>query len=394
MNIIVLGSDGYIGYPLTWQLLEDGHTVLGLDNYSRRDRVHELGSNSLTPISTAQERNRFFINAYSNFAGQVNFTLGLNSVIHLKHLIEGFKPDAIIHLAEQPSAAWSMKDIVCATKTQYENVVGTLHLLWVMKECCPDAHLIKLGTMGEYGTPDCDIPEGRIPYECTTYDDKSECHMGGLLFPRTAGSIYHLSKVHDTHNIEFACRNWRLRSTDIMQGVVYGLLPEMDCPMTRFDYDECFGTVINRFCVQAISNTPLTVYGTGNQTRGFIHLVDSIKCIVIALNNPPKKGEYRTFNQFDQQFQIKYLAHTVCEEAEGLGIGNTSIEHLHNPRVESEDHYYKPIHQKLFDLGYIPYSTLSNNIRGLLSQLIQYKDRVNYKVIQPNIRWRQSNDTD
>lgn len=397
MNIIVLGSDGYIGYPLTWELLEQGHTVLGIDNYSRRERVSDLGSDSLTPISLPKERKESLSGGYSKFMGQINLTLGIRSVIYFKGLVESFKPDAIIHLAEQPSAAWSMRDINSAAITQYENVIGTLHLLWVMKECCPDAHLIKLGTMGEYGTPDCDIPEGRIPAFCTgnSHNDESLlCSMAGLMFPRTAGSIYHLSKVHDTHNIEFACRNWHLRSTDIMQGVVYGLLPEMDCPLTRFDYDECFGTVINRFCVQAIAGIPLTVYGTGNQTRGFIHLVDSIKCIQIALDNPPKIGEYRTFNQFDQQFQIKYLAHTVCEELVKLGDFNPAIEHLHNPRVESEDHYYKPIHQKLFDLGYVPYSTLSSNIRGLLSHLIEYKDRVNYKVIQPKIRWRQSNATD
>lgn len=387
---MVLGSDGYIGYPLTWQLLERGHTVLGIDNLSRRSRVKELESDSLTPILSSNDRKEFFNTLFENYIGEKNITLGRDSAVYLKNLAEAFKPDAIIHLAEQPSAAWSMKSAYYAGITQYENVIGTLQLLWVMQDVCPKAHLIKLGSMGEYGTPDCDIPEGRIPAFCIGNSHNSEplCGMAGLMFPRTAGSFYHLSKVHDTHNIEFACRNWRLRSTDIMQGVVYGLLPELDCPLTRFDYDECFGTVINRFCVQAIAGMPLSVYGSGNQTRGLIHLVDSIKCIQIALDNPPKIGEYRTFNQFSNQYSVEFLAHIVEDEAYKLGIYNTVIEYLHNPRVEAEEHYYKPIHQNLYDLGYVPNTDIHSNIKGLLSQLIQYKDRIIRKVIQPTIEWR------
>lgn len=395
MKIVVLGDDGYIGYPLTINLLMKGHEVLGMDNYSRRHRVEDLGSNSLTPILSTEDRKKFLDNNFGNFMGQVNILLGRDLAVYLKQLTEAFKPDAIIHLAEQPSAAWSMRDVNGAAVTQYENVIGTLHLLWVMKECCPEAHLIKLGTMGEYGTPDCDIPEGRIPAFCTGNSHNNEsllCSMAGLMFPRTAGSFYHLSKVHDTHNIEFACRNWHLRATDIMQGIVFGLesnkLPGVES-MTRFDYDECFGTVLNRFCVQAILGMPLSIYGSGNQVRGFIPLRDSIKCIEIALNNPPHRGEYRTFNQFEVAQSIIGIADIVCSEASKLGI-STSSEHLHNPRIEAEEHYYLPVHEKLFDLGYVPQVDMPVDINNLIEQLLPYRDRINYKVIQPTIKWRNS----
>lgn len=387
MRVIILGNDGYIGYPLTVHLLERGHIVLGIDNYSRRSRVKELRSDSLVPIDSPEVRREYLKDNFTGFTKNVAIHLGLDTPVILKNVVEGFNPDAIIHLAEQPSAAWSMRDASSAVITQYENVVGTLQLLWVMKTVCPEAHLIKLGSMGEYGTPNCIIPEGRIPDKCMTYDE--ECLMGGLLFPRTAGSFYHLSKVHDTHNIEFACRNWNLRSTDIMQGVVYGLAGNA---VTRLDYDECFGTVINRFCVQAISDYPLTVYGNGTQTRGFIHLKDSIACIAIALDNPPGFGEYRTLNQFSSTYSISQLAQIVCNEARRLGL-SPSIDHLKNPRLEAENHYYSPIHDKLFDLGFDSEVDLHFGIWSLLSKIITYKSRVIESIISPKIDWRRINDT-
>ena len=397
MNILILGNDGYIGYPLTVHLLERGHAVLGIDNHSRRIRVADLGSSSLTPINSPITRKVFLQKNYERFTNQLEISLGIDNAIYLKNIVESFKPDAIIHLAEQPSAAWSMRDVNSAVTTQYENVVSTLQLLWVMKAICPDAHLIKLGSMGEYGTPNCDIPEGRIPEFCNDYSTPEvgvlwKCPMNGLLFPRTAGSFYHLSKVHDTHNIEFACRNWHLHSTDIMQGVVYGLLPKMDQVMTRFDYDECFGTVINRFCVQAVAGHPLTVYGDGTQTRGFIHLVDSINCITIALDNPPKIGEYRTLNQFSETYSINQLAEIVCKEAKWFGL-DPIINPIPNPRLENEDHYYKPIHQGLYDLGFKPEVTIYDGIRSIIEQILPFKHRIIEKVIIPEIDWRRLYDT-
>ena len=319
----------------------------------------------------------------------------MTNYLALEAFLGFHKPDAIVHLAEQPSAPWSMKSPKEAAITQHENVIGTLNLLWAMKNHCPNAHLVKLGTMGEYGTPDCDIPEGVISEECSSLDcvekwigeDACECPMSGLLFPRTAGSFYHLSKVHDTHNIHFACKTWGLHSTDIMQGVVFGLIKGNDFRMTRFDYDEYFGTVINRFCAQAIAGIPLTVYGNGNQTRGFLPLKDSIQCLTIALEQPPEEGEYRTLNQFESVHSIKAIANMVYEGAQDIGL-RPSIQYIDNPRIEADKHYYRPDHQKLFDMGYDPTTNIQGEINGLIEMILPYKDNVIKEVIMPNTKWR------
>ena len=407
MKILITGYDGYIGYPLTLHLLKQGHEVWGIDNYSRRKRVNELKSDSLTPILSTIGRIGYLKNQYKDSINHSTMHLGTDPPGHIKALLKHFKPDTIVHLAEQPSAPWSMKSAHHASVTQYENVTGTLHLLWAMHEECPEAHLVKLGTMGEYGTPNCNIPEGEIPDICSLELSELEgvkdvisggivpfrhvqtkCPMSGLLFPRTAGSFYHLSKVHDTHNVHFACRNWRLCSTDIMQGVVFGLIGTKYIEeTTRFDYDECFGTVINRFCIQAIINHPLTIYGSGGQTRGFLTLNDSIQCLTLAIENPPSIGEYRTLNQFENIYTIYNLAKMVYEEGHSLGL-NTKIDHLPNPRKEMESHYYNPTHQKLFDLGYVPTTDIPSEISKLLQQLLPFKNRIREEVIMPKIGWK------
>jgi UDP-sulfoquinovose synthase len=307
-------------------------------------------------------------------------------------MLEEYKPDTIIHLAEQPSAPWSMKDVHSCIHTQLDNISGTLSLLWAMKEHCPKAHLIKLGTMGEYGTPDCEIPEGMIPRYCIENDPAAiwDCPMKGLPFPRSPGSFYHLSKVHDTHNIIFACKTWGLTSTDIMQGIVFGVKVEdheTEIQLTRFDYDQYFGTVINRFCAQAISGHPLTIYGKGGQTRGYLPLKDSIHCITLAIENPPDKGSYRTLNQFENIYTINELAAEVLMGAYSLGI-DARTDHIPNPRIELETHYYNPAHQKLFDLGYKPTTDIANEIIKLLNDLIPYKSRITPTCIMPTTNWR------
>jgi nucleoside-diphosphate-sugar epimerase len=309
MKILVLGSDGYLGWPLILHLLKKGHEVAGLDSFVRRERVRNCGSNSLTPIETPMYR-RLILKEYSNYIGEkMDISLGECEPFIIRNILKEVKPDTIVHLAEQPSAPWSMISPEKASETQQQNVIGTLHLLWAMKEICPEAHLVKIGTMGEYGTPNCDIPEGEIPEKCL-WRDEMRCPMTGLPFPKSPGSFYHLSKVHDTNNIIFACKNWNLRSTDIMQGVVFGVKvteEETERELTRFDYDQYFGTVINRFCAQAIIEHPLTVYGSGHQERGFLPLKDSIQCLTIAIENPPELGEYRTFNQFEKRDTITIL---------------------------------------------------------------------------------------
>uniref|UniRef100_A0A6M3Y627 Putative NAD-dependent dehydratase n=1 Tax=viral metagenome TaxID=1070528 RepID=A0A6M3Y627_9ZZZZ len=394
MRILVLGIDGYIGFPLALHLLQKGHEVCGLDNYSRRFRVTQVGSDSLTAIATRLDR-ELILKEHHGFIDRIScITLGdeVNSD-NLRHIIRELQPDCIVHLAEQPSAPYSMMGVETSTITQQENVIGTLQLLWAMQNERSKAHLVKLGTMGEYGTPECDIPEGRIPKYCeftnvNGYPDRMECKMKGLMFPRTPGSFYHVSKVMDTINIEFACRNWRLSSTDIMQGVVFGLGPYAgeEKLLTRFDYDEYFGTVINRFCAQALIHQPLTIYGYGQQKRGFLTLSDSIQCLTLAIENPAEEGEYRTLNQFENIYCINELAVMVCKAANYNGI-DAGIKNIPNPRNESENHYYHPEHQKLFDLGYVPTVNIQGEITKLIEQLLPYKDRIIKKVIMPTTKW-------
>ncbi len=388
MKVLILGIDGYLGWPLALHLIEKDHEVVGLDNFSRRLRVKESLCDSLTPIMKSEDRTHYLKSIHRNFLFD-QLTLGKGELHHLDTVLRTSHPDVIVHLAEQPSAAWSMQNVQQACVTQQENVLGTLELLWAMRENCPSAHLVKLGTMGEYGTPECDIPEGEIPSVCSAYE-LTECPMQGLQFPRTAGSFYHLSKVHDSANIEFCCRNWGLSSTDIMQGPVFGV--DIDAMhsdsklLTRFDYDECFGTVINRFCVQALVGHPLTIYGSGGQTRGYLPLKDSMECITLAIENPPEAGEYRVFNQFERTYTINELADIVK-----LACGTpVVISHYENPRKEAEQHYYNPVCRKLLDLGYKPTTDITPEVENLITNLTPFKDRVHPDRIVPCIRWDSS----
>jgi len=276
-----------------------------------------------------------------------------------------------------------MKNKVTSFFTQKENVLGTLNLLWLMKDYCPDAHLIKLGSMGEYGTPNCVIPEGFIEDKCEKFilniKETEICPMKGLMFPRTPNSFYHLSKVFDSMNIDFACRTWGLRSTDIMQGIVFGI-------GGRFDYDEHFGTVINRFCTQAVAGIPLTVYGTGGQKRAFLPLKDSIECLTRVLENPPENGEYRVFNQFARTYSVLELAEAVQKVGNELGL-NVKIQHIPNPRTESEKHFFQPKHDKLRELGYEPNWNLEDELREIMETILPYKDKINKEVILPETKW-------
>ncbi|MBU2249318.1 MAG: NAD-dependent epimerase/dehydratase family protein [Gammaproteobacteria bacterium] len=392
MRILVLGCDGYIGFPLALHLLQKGHSVYSLDSYVRRERVLSIGSDSLTPIATKMDRDHI-LKEWGMKEPIARVHLGASTVPEIvENVLREFQPDCVVHLAEQPSAPFSQMGVRMASITQSDNVIGTLHLLWAMYQSCPKAHLVKLGTMGEYGTPECDIPEGEITKDCLAkHRDMygiAPCPMSGLLFPRTPGSFYHASKVMDTINIEFACRNWGLNSTDIMQGVVFGLGPFTEEKLlTRFDYDEYFGTVINRFCVQALIGQPLTIYGYGQQKRGFLTLSDSIQCLTLAIENPAEEGEYRTLNQFENIYSINKLAVLVCRGANKLGI-DCGIKNIPNPRNEAETHYYHPEHQKLFDLGYVPTVDIQGEITKLIEQLIPYKDRIIEKVIMPTTKWR------
>ena len=384
MKILVLGGDGYCGWPTSLHLSRIGWDVGIVDNFYRRLWDYELGEESLTPIATLQER----VRVWQQLTGlcMQTFVGDINNYPFIKGVFERFTPDAVVHFAEQRSAPYSMIDREHAVFSQINNVVGTLNILYAIKETGRDCHLIKLGTMGEYGQPNIDIEEGFI-----------EIHHKGrtdtLPFPTQPGSFCDLSKVHDSHNIRFCCRTWGLRATDLHQGVVYGALtPEIatdDRLLNRFDYDDVFGTTLNRFCVQAAIGHPLTVYGKGGQTRGFIDIRDTVRCIELAAGNPANGGKYRVMNQFTEQFSVSDLAGKVQQAAMKLGL-NVVIEYVSNPRVEKEEHYYNAKHTKLLELGLEPHNLSDGLLDSLLSIALKYKYRVNQHVIDPTVNWRET----
>jgi UDP-sulfoquinovose synthase len=377
--------DGYLGWSLALHLARRGHEVAGFDNFTRRSIVAEIGSQSMTPIMNMENR----LKAAKEVHG-FDIRFGRGSMLdygYLRDVLKEFKPEAIVDLAEMPSAPYSMIDREHAVFTQTNNVIGTLNLLFEMNENARDAHLVKLGTMGEYGTPNVAIPEGFFEIEYRGRKDT-------LPFPRQAGSWYHWSKVHDTGNIAFACKIWGLRSTDIMQGVVYGTrTPEMTDQrlLTRYDMDEAFGTVINRFCAQAAIGYPLSPYGTGHMKRGFIALVDSMQCMTLAIEHPPKEGEYRVFNQLDEVYGVGDLANMVAKVAkEKFGL-KTEVSNVEDPRMEAQEHFYAVDHQHLKDLGFKPTRTLTEELEIMLRDCLTYKSRIEEKKehIAPTITWKE-----
>jgi UDP-sulfoquinovose synthase len=382
LKIIVLGGDGYCGWPTSLHLSDAGHEVVIVDSCVRRQIDHELKAQSLTPIADLGQR----VRAWHEASGQtIEIEFGdLLDWEFLSEVVWRHRPEAVVHFAEQRSAPYSMIDRRHAIYTQYNNVIGNLNVLFALQEFAPECHLVKLGTMGEYGTPNIDIEEGFIEIEHNGRRDR-------LPYPKQPGSFYHLSKVHDSHNIHFACKIWGLRATDLNQGVVYGTVtPQTERDprlINRFDYDEVFGTVLNRFCVEAAIGHPLTVYGKGGQTRGFLDIRDTVRCVELAILNPPKHGEFRVFNQFTEEFSVAQLAERVVDAAGKLGI-EASIEHVPNPRVELEEHYYNAKHTKLLDLGLEPHYLSDGLVDSLLNIALEYRDRVDSELILPRVSWR------
>jgi UDP-sulfoquinovose synthase len=382
MRIAVLGGDGYCGWATALYLSNKGHSVAIVDNFVRRQWDYELGVQTLTPIRPLSDRLRI----WKNLTGrQIDLFVGdVTDYDFLSSTVKAFEPGAVIHFAEQRAAPYSMIDRKHAVFTQVNNVVGTLNLVYALREFQPDCHLVKLGTMGEYGTPNIDIEEGYITIEHNGRKDV-------LPYPKQAGSFYHLSKVHDSHNIMFCCRIWGLRATDLNQGVVYGTMTEEvaldEALINRFDYDEVFGTVLNRFCVQATLGTPLTVYGKGGQTRGFLDLRDTVRCIELACLNPAVRGEFRVFNQFTEQFSVLELAHLVQAAGAKLGV-EVEVQHIPDPRVEAEEHYYNAKHSKLIELGLKPHLLTDSLLDSLMNIALRYRDRIDSSKMLPQVNWR------
>ena len=385
MRVLVLGGDGYLGWPTALHLSARGHDVSIVDNLVRRKFDDELGTSSLVPILPLPAR----IETWSRVSGST-ITHFIGDLVVFEFLMSAIRecaPDAIVHFGEQRSAPYSMIDRNHAVYTQVNNVVGTLNVLYAIAQAESPIHLVKLGTMGEYGTPNIDIEEGFIEI---THKGRTDT----LPFPKQPGSFYHLSKVHDSHNIAFACRTWGLRATDLNQGIVYGqetaetvLDPGL---ATRFDYDAVFGTVLNRFVVQAVTDRSLTVYGKGLQTRGMLNIRDTLACVELALLNPAATGEYRVFNQFTESYSLNEMADLVADAIPG----DHTIEHLPDPRVEAEEHYYRAAHTKLLDLGLSPHLLDGEVIRGLARAVEPYRHGVNPAVMLPSVNWREARSED
>jgi UDP-sulfoquinovose synthase len=382
MRILVLGGDGYLGWPTAMYLANKGHDVAVVDSFHRRLWDAEIGADSLIPIAPLHERIRVW-----NALGKKPITMHVGDITEwdfLEAVWKQFEPESIVHYAEHRAAPFSMLSRRHAVVTQVNNVVGTLNVLYAMKDFTPEAHLVKLGTMGEYGTPNIDIEEGFIEIE---YKGRKDT----LIYPKRPPSFYHLSKVHDSHNIEFVCRAWGLRSTDLNQGVVYGVHTdetELDPRLaTRFDYDDVWGTALNRFCVQAAIDHPITVYGKGGQTRGFLDIRDTLQCVEIACLNPPPLGTYEVYNQFTEQFTVLELGEKVRDASEKVGW-HPIIENVPNPRVEAEEHYYNAAHTKLLDLGLNPYYLSETLIDGLLGTVKEHADRVDKRLLYPRHNWK------
>lgn len=382
MSVLIVGGDGYCGWATALYLSERGYKVGIVDSLIRRHWDQSLGLETLTPIAPIRRR----LARWKQLTGRdIDLFVGdITDYPFVQKFMREFEPESIVHFGEQRSAPFSMIDRARAVETQVNNVVGNLNLLFAIKEFNPEIHLVKLGTMGEYGTPNIDIEEGYLDIEHNGRKDR-------LPYPKQPGSFYHLSKVHDSHNIHFTCRIWGLRATDLNQGVVYGVITDQtridEILINRLDYDHVFGTALNRFCVQAALGHPLTVYGAGGQTRGFLDIRDTVRCIEIAIANPAARGEFRVFNQFTEQFSVSDLATMVQEVGADAGI-NVEVRHLDNPRVEKEEHYYNARNTALRDLGLVPHCLSDSLLQSLLSVACRYKSRIDSTQILPTVSWK------
>jgi len=384
MRILILGGDGYLGWPTAMYFSARGHDVHIIDNYVRRKMHAEAGTESLVPIASDL---RTRVSAWREVTGGT-ITAAEGDLCDwsvVEHAFRQFRPETVIHYGEVPSAPYSMMDRHRAVFTQYNNVINTLNVLWAMHDFAPDAHLVKLGTMGEYGTPNIDIEEGWIEI---THNGRSD----RMLYPKMPASLYHCSKVHDSTNIEFCTRAWGLRATDLNQGVVYGIETEetrLDPRLaTRFDYDDVHGTALNRFCVQAVVGHPLTPYGKGGQTRGYLNILDTLRCVELSTLNPAAPGEFRVFNQFTEQFSINELAELVQRVGKECGL-DVAIRPVENPRVEKEEHYYNAQHTKLRELGLEPHLLSETLVEHMFGKITRLRDRVMTDCILPGTTWRE-----
>ncbi len=381
MRVIILGADGYLGWPTVMDFAAKGHEVWAVDNYLRRTIAQQTQSEALIPLPNLQDRAAIFKAEHGKDVDVRVFDLC--DYHRLAELVKEVKPDCIVHYAEQPSAPYSMSGFDEARLTLRNNLDVTFNTLWAVREHAPDCHIVKLGTMGEYGVPNIDIEEGWIDIEHKGRKDK-------FLFPRAAGSLYHTTKVLDTDLIWFYVRTWGLRVTDLMQGPVYGLsTDESDADerlFPNFHYDDIFGTVVNRFMVQAVAGVPLTVFGKGGQTRGYLNLRDTLQCVGLAMENPVEKGELRILNQLTETFSVNDLADRVKRVGDQMGL-NVEVKSIDNPRKEREEHYYNPTHSGLMEMGLKPNYLTDEVTASILEVVNRHKDKIDPSKIMPRVKW-------
>ena len=380
-SVLILGGDGYLGWPTAMHLSKHGYDVYLVDNYLRRNICREESSEPLYEVPNLHRR----CELWKEKTGlSISVDIGdLCDWSFIAKVFEKIKPDNIVHYAEQPSAPYSMKNRETASLTFNNNLMATFNVIQAMHEFVPDSHMVKLGTMGEYGTPNIDIEEGWLNVEHKGRSEK-------FLFPRQAGSLYHTTKVLDTDLLWFYVRTWGLRVTDLMQGPVYGIETEEtdgDENLYPFlNYDELFGTVINRFMVQAVVGYPLTVYGKGGQTRGYLNIKDTLQCIKLSVENPADQGELRIFNQFVETFSVNEIANKVLQSAKRLGF-DIEIKKLPNPRKEMEEHHYNPANTGLMDLGLEPHYLTDESMDQMMTTIIKYKDQIRRECIFRDVKW-------
>jgi len=381
MRVLILGGDGYLGWPTAMHLSAQGHEVAVVDNYLRRNLMRNEDVEPLYEVPNLHER----VRRWKDVSGKdIEVYIGdLNSWDFISHVFKEANPEAIVHYAEQPSAPYSMLNRNAATLTLNNNIGVTANVIFSVREFCPDAHIIKLGTMGEYGTPNIDIEEGWIEIKHKGRSDR-------FLYPRQAGSLYHTTKVMDTDLLWFYVRTWGLKVTDLMQGPVYGIHTEESADdeglLTFFSYDELFGTVLNRFIVQAVAEYPLTVYGRGGQTRGFLNIKDTLACVRLSLENVPEPGELRIFNQFTETFSVNDLAAKVQRVGKHLGI-QVTINNIDNPRKEKEEHYYNPKHTGLIELGLNPHILTDEVLSEMVEYVVRHKATIHEHKIFRDTNW-------
>ena len=381
MRILILGGDGYLGWPTSMHFASRGHEVMAVDSYFRRQMAVETSSEALIEPPNLVQRALIF----EELTGKtIAVRIGdCSDFGFLEETVRDFRPEVVVHYAEQPSAPFSMIGYSEAKRTLDNNIGTTFNLIWAILRHAPDCHIIKLGTMGEYGTPDIDIEEGWIEIQHKGRSDT-------FLFPRQPGSLYHATKVFDTDLLWLYVRTHGLRVTDLMQGPVYGIETDESAQneqlVPNFHYDDIFGTVVNRFLVQAVVGVPLTVYGAGGQTRGYLNLRDTLQCVDLAAMSPPDLGQLKILNQFTEQFSVNQLAERVRNAGSMVGL-SVQIGAVKNPRKEKEEHYYRAAHSGLIDLGLQPHLMSDEILVGMMERIIPHKHRIDVSKILPRVSW-------